>query len=310
MLSNFRNNSSFFIIKKGVFGKLFSFLIVFLFFAIVFCGCFRQAAPKRDLELVGIGELPEKHKDVVFLNLSTTFVGQLSRDVCLNYDFQNLECLSLRGQSNACAIVTTLPHGNAKKLEMLDLSESGCSVKLSNIYGIESLKKLYFSDAYELYHLEEGISQLKNLEYLNLDRNKLADLPNDFCGLITLKWLRLNNNQLVVLPQKMTNLKNLRSLYLRGNKFTQVPEQLKEMKSLEQLDLGDNQITELPKWLSELPNLKRIDVDGNPISDVPQEIIDNSPSLKHFVGYKTNIDVERKKEIIKQFDKRHIVVAF
>ena len=109
-----------------------------------------------------------------------------------------------------------------------------------------------------------------SLEYLNLDRNRLAnvDALSDFTGL---KWLRLNSNQLTALPD-LKGLVQLRRVYLRGNRFMSVPETLKDLPALTDVDLSENPIKEIPAWLAEKPGLTALSFSRTQLSKLPEDL--------------------------------------
>ncbi|XP_050378635.1 pollen receptor-like kinase 3 [Argentina anserina] len=116
----------------------------------------------------------------------------------------------------------------------------------------------------------EALTQLKDLQTINLadnnfsgkipDFNVLGDLKNlflsdnDFSGeipndyfskMISLKKLYLyNNNFSGQLPESLTQLKNLANLQLQNNQFSgQIPESITQLDNLEDLQLQSNQLS-------------------------------------------------------------------
>lgn len=108
------------------------------------------------------------------------------------------------------------------------------------------------------------------IDYLNLDRNQLADVSG-VEKLTGLKWLRLNSNRLSKLPD-LKPLAELRRIYLRGNRFTAVPETLKDLPSLTDIDLSDNPLSEVPVWLAQKKGLENLSFSNTGIARLPDDI--------------------------------------
>src|SRR6185503_7314949 len=89
------------------------------------------------------------------------------------------------------------------------------------------------------------IGQLKNLEVIDLGGNYLKTLPAGFCNLIKLKELNLKRNEITVLPDEFGNLKNLTGLDLSYNKLATLPLSFFMLKKLIQLNLDWNELTYL-----------------------------------------------------------------
>ena len=110
----------------------------------------------------------------------------------------------------------------------------------------------------------------KNIDYINLDRNKLASVDGveAFTGL---KWLRLNDNRLESLPD-LKALGELRRIYLRDNRFAAVPETLKDLPMLTDIELSGNPIREIPSWLAEKKGLKNLSFNRTQLTALPADL--------------------------------------
>lgn len=64
-----------------------------------------------------------------------------------------------------------------------------------------------------------GIGNLKGLHYLNLSKNRIAEIPDDIEKLNNLVELDLSNNRIKKVNTGITKLKNLKILNLKGNKI-------------------------------------------------------------------------------------------
>jgi Leucine-rich repeat (LRR) protein len=58
----------------------------------------------------------------------------------------------------------------------------------------------------------EGLCYLSNLEYLNLDCNKIESIPKTVCMLTKLRTLRLNENNIPDIPSEIYDLRMLREI--------------------------------------------------------------------------------------------------
>ena len=131
-----------------------------------------------------------------------------------------------------------------------------------------------------IYLKEQGLADLKGqsfdaskIDYLNLDRNRLASLPD---ALPTgLRWLRLNGNALSSLPESIGALVDLRRIYLNDNALEALPASFGALKALEDVALAGNRLTAFPAVLVSLPHLRNLDLRGNgSITELPPDIGD------------------------------------
>lgn len=118
---------------------------------------------------------------------------------------------------------------------------------------------------------EEAFALGDAIDYVNLDRNELRELPAKIAGLKGLKWLRLNENRLSSLPD-LSALANLRRIYLRANRFTSVPETLKDLPALTDIDLSGNPIESVPEWLAQKKGLENLSFNRTKLSRLPEDI--------------------------------------
>ncbi|MDP2692603.1 MAG: leucine-rich repeat domain-containing protein [bacterium] len=99
---------------------------------------------------------------------------------------------------------------------------------------------------------------------VELDRNKLSTLPNDFFDLVNLKELLLDHNNFSYIPPGIKSFTKLEKLDLSHNQITEIPKEFGELKSLRRLDLSRNNISEFPDEFFNLKdNLENLDIFGN-----------------------------------------------
>lgn len=151
------------------------------------------------------------------------------------------------------------------------------------------------------------VSLYKNaptIESLDLSKNTLLDLPEDFFEMLrSLRILVLKNNCLYSVPpalfqlQKLTHLNlsqnhldsnairhlakltNLTNLDLSSNRLESLPEAFAQLKNLVFLNLSTNRLTLFPSVIFEFKALKDLNLSFNSISAIPDGI-DSLQSLR------------------------------
>ncbi len=156
------------------------------------------------------------------------------------------------------------------------------------LYKLKSLKHLEIAGLY-INSLSDEISNLENLEILNIRSNNLTKLPATFCKLFNLRVLSLNNNKITELPKDFGNLSNLRELNLTDNKLTSLPESIGNCRDLPTLDLSKNDLITLPNSIGELINLKFLDISWNKVEYLPNSI-GKLVNLKALFANQNNIE--------------------
>lgn len=165
---------------------------------------------------------------------------------------QNLQILNLsHNQFRALPEkFSTLP-----KLKWFNISYN----QLENlVLPLESPLKTLLAIHNFLESLPTEIGNLKTLEKIHLQNNKITELPMSIGNLKALKELRLYNNQLQYLPDTFQNLQNLEHLSLGKNNFEEAPHVLSKLKKLKTLDIGENPLPqkEIEKIQKLLPDTK------------------------------------------------------
>jgi hypothetical protein len=139
----------------------------------------------------------------------------------------------------------------------------------------------------------DNLANYVNVEYLQLSRNSLTELPSCISNFLKCRELDLSENNLTSLTrieelknslvslridclpsQKMaesiSKLSKLKKLNIVGCGLNSIPECFQNLSQLEELYLAGNNIVELPAWLNNLPMLKKISI------GLRQEISDKS----------------------------------
>ena len=140
----------------------------------------------------------------------------------------------------------TLPEeiGNLSKLEKLIIDNgNGCSMSVS---------------------LPRSIGKLKNLKVLRLygaieadEQGKAKSLPDSISNLTQLEVLDLGRNGLEAVPPQISALTNLKTLRLEYNNLSSIPEFIGDFKNLKELSLDSNgTLNNLPASLAKIVGLK------------------------------------------------------
>lgn len=154
--------------------------------------------------------------------------------------------------------------------------------RIANI-GFPNLKYLRFhSFNYPIKRLAKEISELDQLEELDLSHHKLSNLPNNF-----------------------KKLKKLRKLSLRDNNFNVVPFPLLLLPALEELDLAENLIS-APQFKyppgpikKHIFNLKSLDFSSNGLIRLPSNFSNftelKSLKLQNFRNHRQGLEITDKR---------------
>lgn len=153
-------------------------------------------------------------------------------------------------------------YGKLSELQVLKLD--GCNITTIDysLYQIESLMELQLQEN-RLAEIPGGISALKHLSKISLYKNNLTDIPADFYELYMLEELDLYYNNIKRLDGKIKQLTELKTLYLSNNQIFDLPEEIGHLKKLTDLYLHHNKLSTLPKALRDLSSLKVLRLDHN-----------------------------------------------
>jgi Leucine-rich repeat (LRR) protein len=125
-----------------------------------------------------------------------------------------------------------------------------------------------------------ALMQFKNLIELDLSRNKLTALPEDFL-FPNIEVLNLTKNDFEVFPEAICSNTSLRQLLMGKNKLSTLPTCIGNLTDLVTLDIWFNQVIDLPESLTQLKKLKTIDFRGmNYNDDFQKKWIDLLPWVK------------------------------
>ena len=193
-----------------------------------------------------------------------------------------------------------------KKLFFLDLSDN----QLTDLCELPiSLISMYLNQN-KLEYLPEHLSNLVNLEILEIKHNLLTEVPNFIKNLINLNYLNLSYNkinfiysyidtltkieelnlsfnEIQYLPNSINKLQNLNSIDLSCNKLIEFPDNCERLFKLKKLFLSNNSIMNIDN-ICEIKSLEEISLNGNQIFEVP-DIINNLENLVYLNLSENNI---------------------
>ncbi|MHC1704995.1 MAG: leucine-rich repeat domain-containing protein [Tenuifilaceae bacterium] len=151
--------------------------------------------------------------------------------------------------------------GQLKKLEKLIINNgNGCIMNVSipsSIGQLQNLRELVLYGALDasayvqfkpqspltkVKKLPEEISELKNLEVLDLGRNRIDYFPTQIEYLTKLRILRLEYSDIKEIPPYISKLVNLEEINVRANGRVILPNSLGEFKALKMI-MGDCELT-------------------------------------------------------------------
>jgi len=142
-------------------------------------------------------------------------------------------------------------------------------IKTNEMNGLVNLK-LFRLTRCNLGRIEEGaFFDLKSLETLDLQANKLTYIPTALKSLEKLRLLNLGGNKIAStnLQYNFQYHQQLELLILRNNDLTEFPENLPV--SLTKLSLGGNKISRMNTDLKHLSELAVLRLDGNKLTKIP-----------------------------------------
>lgn len=134
--------------------------------------------------------------------------------------------------------------------------------------GLESIRDVPADSVYrldlsksKLEGIPEVVLSLKNLQELDLSKNKISDLKG-IEKFTDLRILNLTKNKFENFPSELCQVTSVRNLFLGKNNIKEIPPCIGQMQSLIVLDMWYNPIDDLPEELTQLRNLRSLDLSG------------------------------------------------
>ena len=97
--------------------------------------------------------------------------------------------------------------------------------------------------------ITDEIGNLKKMESLNLQHNRITKLPVSLNKLSALRDVSLAYNFISSFPIQLVGLKHLNSIDLSHNKLSALPNEIKDVEAIE-INLNQNQVNAIPLIVS------------------------------------------------------------
>lgn len=143
---------------------------------------------------------------------------------------------------------------------------------------LQQLRKGEYRGATSL-KLSEGLTSFPEkifdladtLEILDLSRNQLSSLPDDFGRLKKLKILFCSDNLFTVLPEVLSDCPELDIVGFKSNAIETVPAKALNA-NIRWLILTNNRIAEIPATIGNCHRMQKLMLAGNRLTDLPEEL--------------------------------------
>lgn len=161
--------------------------------------------------------------------------------------------------------------------------------------GIEKLKKLeriYFKYC-QFTQIPEILAKLKQLKVLSFRlKCNLVLLPTWISNFTELEVLNLNENKIRELPLSIGALTKLKELHLYYNKLEELPKEFFQLQQLKILDLARNRLQKLPAFLGKFTQLEQFFVNSNALKQIPLSL-KACTKMEIFHWHKNEIPAQR-----------------
>ncbi len=119
----------------------------------------------------------------------------------------------------------------------------------------------------------EVFTEFPNLQWLDLSKNRLKEVPDGIGLLKKLKKLILFKNRIETISPEIGRLEDLRELIISQNELETLPEEIGNLKKLRYIDMWSNNIARLPSSMAEMYALEEIDLRVIVMTEAEQEDI-------------------------------------
>ncbi|XP_031795862.1 leucine-rich repeat and death domain-containing protein 1 isoform X2 [Sarcophilus harrisii] len=100
--------------------------------------------------------------------------------------------------------------------------------------------------ALQLTQVPDELSNLTQLEILDISHNTIKELPKNIGELKNLVTFKANNNLIGLLPLSFESLNKLQHLNMSGNRLTTLPNSLNNLSSLREINFDENPLVKPP----------------------------------------------------------------
>lgn len=142
-----------------------------------------------------------------------------------------------------------------------------------------------FAERIQTDGLDPGIFKVAHLNFLDLSKTHLKELPPHIGNLSNLTRMVLSFNELTTLPSEIKGLKKLKFMDVSHNSITDLPSELSTLTELQSINVSSNQLTSIPP-LNELIKLVTLNICYNKFPALPVSVCD--PKLIHFTDLIAN----------------------
>ncbi|UFP98537.1 NEL-type E3 ubiquitin ligase domain-containing protein [Pseudomonas fitomaticsae] len=143
-------------------------------------------------------------------------------------------------------------------------------------------------------HLDNDVAYFlkafRQVEFLDLDRNRLTLLPEVISSMPNLRQLSVASNRVQMTEyslKKLSHMRTLQSLNLSDNPLGATLD-VSNLFELVDLSVRNTRTTELPKGLERLPNLDRVDLRDNDIRDLPDWLFETPRGFSETINLRNN----------------------
>ena len=200
-------------------------------------------------------------------------------------NFANLRVLDL-SHTNLNAVPQKI--SSLADLESLNLSNNTISQNFGSLSSLSKLSELNLSGN-QLTKIPSEIGLIASLRTLDVSNNRFSvNYSSVLSNLKNLEWLSLQRNEIASFPAELSQLKDLVHLNISDNKISGGFESLLILKNLQQIYLDKNLISgDFPGVLLQLEKLQMLSLTGNKISgEIPENIppltfLENNRFTKH-----------------------------
>lgn len=220
----------------------------------------RAAAEKAAASLTGGRDADEKINYAGYTPTPYKGGAKVNMGSMAQSGFKGAQALALSGK--------TFTHFEAisgiKTLKQIDFSM--CGIQDNDLNALSELTELEYLDLHNNKITDiKPLVKLTNLRYLNLSRNKVTDM-SPLAQLPNLEYLNISGCGTADIS-KISEAGNMRELYLGNNKIEDISA-LSNMPELLTLELQNNKLTNLSPIENAFPKLGRLNLSGNKITDL------------------------------------------
>ena len=215
-----------------------------------------------------------------FVTMVTFFV-QINRNFCETYDGSNQGYTSVPTDIPSGRTRITFNNNEISHVDDESFNETYIDFstvqrvylehnKIENfsdraLEGFQNLRNIYMKFN-RLKHILFKLEDIPRLTYLNLNYNRLAQVPTFYGFFQSLGTLAIGHNSIShVCEEDFENITNIDNIYLARNKLVTF-EPRQELPNLSNLDLGRNKLTEIPELKGTYSSLHRISKYDNKIT--------------------------------------------